>query len=166
MNRDLYVADQAPHIDEVLKGVVDRVTFHNPDNGWAVLKVLPFDSPNRRETVVVHQTRVFAGATMEFTGTWTVHPKFGRQFKAVHAKEDKPATASALEKYIGSGLIKGVGPKTAKKIVTHFKGETLDIFEGDINRLIEVPGIAKKKLAMISEAWEERRGRSTGRFGM
>ncbi|PIE61068.1 MAG: recombinase RecD [Desulfobacterales bacterium] len=157
MTHDLYTADQGPHIDDVLKGIVDRVTFHNPDNGWAVLKVLPFDSSNRRETVVVHQTRVFAGATMEFTGAWTMHPKFGRQFKAVHAKEDKPATASALEKYIGSGLIKGVGPKTAKKIVNHFKEKTLEVFEGDISRLIEVPGIAKKKLAMISDAWAEHR---------
>ncbi|MDD9301005.1 MAG: AAA family ATPase [Desulfobacter sp.] len=146
-----------PYIPETLKGVVDRVTFHNPDNGWAILKVLPFGSPNVRETVVVHQTKVFAGATMEFTGAWTVHPKFGRQFKAVTAKENKPATASALEKYLGSGLIKGVGPKTAKKIVSHFKDLTLDIFESDMERLVEVPGIAKKKLDMISLAWQEHR---------
>ncbi|MCG8620268.1 MAG: AAA family ATPase, partial [Desulfobacterales bacterium] len=142
---------------ETLKGVVDRITFHNPDNGWSILKVLPFDTPNKRETVVVHQTRVFAGATMEFTGAWTVHPKFGRQFKAVQAKENKPATAAALEKYIGSGLIKGVGPKTAQKIVRHFKDQTLDVFEHDIARLTEVPGIAQKKLGMISEAWQEHR---------
>jgi len=145
------------YIPETLKGVVDRITFHNPDNGWAVLKVLPFDAPNSRATVVVHQTRVFAGATMEFSGEWTIHPKFGRQFKAVQAKENKPATASALEKYIGSGLIKGVGPKTAIKIVRHFKDQTLDVFEGEIERLIEVPGIAQKKLTMISEAWQEHR---------
>jgi len=145
------------HIPETLKGVVDRITFHNQDNGWAVLRVLPFGSPNTRETVVVHQTKVFAGATMEFTGAWTVHPKFGRQFKAVQARETKPATASALEKYIGSGLIKGVGPKTAKKIVRHFKDQTLDVFEGEIHRLTEVPGIAQKKLTMISDAWKEHR---------
>ncbi|WDP89364.1 MAG: AAA family ATPase [Desulfobacter sp.] len=157
MNHTSHMPDKGPHIHETLRGVVDRVTFHNPDNGWAVLKVLPFDAPNSRETVVVHQTKVFAGATMEFTGEWAVHPKFGRQFKAVHARENKPATASALEKYIGSGLIKGVGPKTAKKIVTHFKDNTLDVFEGQIDRLTEVPGIAQKKLAMISQAWEEHR---------
>ncbi|PIE63333.1 MAG: recombinase RecD [Desulfobacter postgatei] len=145
------------HVNEVLKGVVDRVTFHNPDNGWSILKVLPFDRPGSRETVVVHQTKVFAGATMEFEGTWTVHPKFGRQFKAVHAREKKPATASALEKYLGSGLIKGVGPKTAKKIVTYFKDQTLNVFESQIERLVEVPGIAHKKLEMISTAWAEHR---------
>jgi len=103
--------------------------------------------------VIVHQTRVFAGATMEFQGTWIVHPKFGRQFKAKKAVEKKPATTAALEKYLGSGLIKGVGPKTAKKIVAHFKDQTLAIFETDIEKLTQVPGIAIKKLAMISDAW-------------
>ena len=72
---------------------------------------------------------------MEFHGAWTIHPKFGRQFKAEKAVEKKPATTAALEKYIGSGLIKGVGPKTAKKIVNHFRETTLEIFEGDIERV-------------------------------
>jgi len=157
MNQITYTFPDTGHINDVLKGVVDRVTFHNPDNGWSILKVLPFDRPGSRETVVVHQTTVFAGATMEFEGEWTVHPKFGRQFKAVHAREQKPATASALEKYLGSGLIKGVGPKTAKKIVGYFKEQTLDVFESDIDRLAEVPGIAHKKLEMISTAWAEHR---------
>ena len=157
MNKKMNKAFDTGHINEILKGVVDRVTYHNPDNGWSILKVLPFDNLNKRETVVVHQTKVFAGATMEFEGAWTVHPKFGRQFKAIQAKENKPATASALEKYIGSGLIKGVGPKTAKKIVRHFKDQTLDVFESDIGRLTEVPGIAQKKLTMISDAWQEHR---------
>jgi len=157
MNQITDILPDTGHINEVLTGVVDRVTFHNPDNGWSILKVLPFDRPGNRETVVVHQTKVFAGATMEFEGAWTVHPKFGRQFKAVHAREKKPATASALEKYLGSGLIKGVGPKTAKKIVGYFRDHTLDVFESDIGRLVEVPGIAHKKLDMISTAWAEHR---------
>lgn len=144
-------------IKETVRGIVDRVTFHNPDNGWSVLKVLPFDNPHQQETVIVHQTKVFAGATMEFHGAWTIHPKFGRQFKATDAFERKPATAAALEKYLGSGLIKGVGPKTAKKIVNYFKDNTLDIFEGEIERLTEVQGIAQKKLEMIRDAWAEHR---------
>ena len=144
-------------IQETLTGIVHRVTYHNADNGWSVLRVNPFNSPESQETVTVHQTKVFAGATMEFRGAWVVHPKFGRQFKASEATEKKPATAAALEKYLGSGLIKGVGPKTAKKIVKHFGKATLDIFEGDIDRLTEVPGIAKKKLASIEEAWIEHR---------
>jgi exodeoxyribonuclease V alpha subunit len=147
--------NQTGVINEILKGIVDRVTFHNPDNGWSILRVMPFNNPQGQETVIVHQTKVFAGATMEFQGSWTTHPKFGRQFQATVAKENKPATAAALEKYLGSGLIKGVGPKTANKIVKHFNKQTLDIFEKDIERLTEVPGIAQKKLDMISEAWTE-----------
>jgi exodeoxyribonuclease V alpha subunit len=144
-------------ITETIRGIVDRVTYHNPDNGWSVLRVLPFNNPHQQETVIVHQTKVFAGATMEFHGAWTAHPKFGRQFRATKAVERKPATTAALEKYLGSGLIKGVGPKTAKKIVQHFGKQTLDIFEREIGRLTEIQGIAQKKLEMISEAWVEHR---------
>ncbi len=144
-------------IEEKLRGIVERVTYHNPDNGWSVLKVTPFSGHGELVTVTVHQMQVFAGATMEFIGSWTVHQRFGRQFKANRAVELKPADAGALEKYLGSGLIKGVGPKTARKIVRHFGSETLDVFEHDIGRLTEVPGIARKKLASISRAWAEHR---------
>ncbi|MCI5157875.1 MAG: recombinase RecD, partial [Candidatus Electrothrix sp. AUS1_2] len=82
---------------------------------------------------------------------------FGRQFKAEQATELKPASAGALEKYLGSGLIKGVGPKTAHKIVHHFGKDTLEVFEERIERLTEVPGIAEKKLTSISAAWQEHR---------
>jgi len=94
---------------------------------------------------------------MEFHGAWTVHPKFGRQFKAIKTVEKKPATAAALEKYLVSGLIKGVGPKTAKKIVNHISGKTLDVFEEKIGRPSEIRGIAQKKLEMIRDAWIEHR---------
>jgi exodeoxyribonuclease V alpha subunit len=144
-------------ITETLRGIVDRVTYHNPDNGWSVLRVSAFDPPGQQETVIVHQMKVFAGATMEFQGAWTTHPQFGRQFNAARAVEKKPASAAALEKYLGSGLIKGVGPKTAKKIVSHFGDHALDIFEGDIARLTEISGIAQKKLETISAAWAEHR---------
>lgn len=142
-------------LDEVLKGIVSKVTYHNPTTGWSVLRVHPLNAPQQQETVTIHQTKVFAGATMEFVGAWTLDKKYGRQFKANKAIEKKPATAASLEKYLGSGLIKGVGPKTAKKIVKHFKQDTLEIFESSINRLTEVPGIATKKLNMIEAAWTE-----------
>ncbi len=148
---------QSSHISEKVRGIVERITYHNPDNGWSVLRVQPFDAHGEIATVTVHQMQVFAGATMEFVGSWTVHPKFGRQFKADAATELKPATAGALEKYLGSGLIKGVGPKTARKIVRHFAKDTLDVFEHDIQRLTEVPGIADKKLSSIKNAWLEHR---------
>ncbi len=148
---------QSGIIQESIRGIVDRVTYHNPDNGWSVLRVTPFDNPHQQDTVIVHQTKVFAGATMEFQGAWIVHSKFGRQFKATKALEKKPATTAAIEKYLGSGLIRGVGPKTAKKIVNHFAKQTLEIFETQIEKLTEVPGIAQKKLEMISSAWTEHR---------
>jgi exodeoxyribonuclease V alpha subunit len=145
------------HVTEKVRGIVERVTYHNPDNGWSVLRVAPFGGHGETVTVTVHQTRVFAGATMEFAGSWSVHPRFGRQFKAERATELKPASAGALEKYLGSGLIKGVGPKTARKIVRHFGADTLDVFEHEIERLTEVPGIAAKKLKSIKKAWLEHR---------
>lgn len=141
---------------ERIQGIVERVTFHNEDNGWSVLKVKCYNDFNL-STVIVHQTKVFAGATMKFTGSWGNHPKFGRQFTAQRAEEQKPASAAALEKYLGSGLIKGVGPKTARRIVSHFGSKTLDVFESSMEDLLQVPGIAKKKLQGIRLAWEEHR---------
>lgn len=142
---------------ERLAGIVERVTFHNEQNGWSVLKVTSFRDPARMTTVLIHQAKVFAGATMEFWGAWGHHPKHGEQFKAVRAVEKKPATAAALEKYLGSGLIRGVGPSTAKRIVSYFNEKTLDVFENKIEDLMNVPGIAEKKLEQIKISWEEHR---------
>lgn len=142
---------------ETFVGIIQRVTYHNPENGWSVLRVNPVASPHEVKTVTIHQANVFAGATMEFEGEWQQHPKFGEQFKAHNVIEKKPASASALEKYLGSGLIYGVGPKIAKRIVKYFGKETLDIFEEDMDRLTEVPGIAQTKLEQISSSWTEHR---------
>ncbi len=140
---------------EKLVGIVERVTYHNEENGWSVLKVSSFKDPSKLSAVLIHQAKVFAGATMEFWGAWGHHPKHGEQFKAVKAIEKKPATSAALEKYLGSGLIKGVGPAIAKRIVSHFKDQTLDVFESKIDELMDVPGIAEKKLEQIKSSWEE-----------
>lgn len=142
---------------ERLAGIVERITFHNEQNGWSVLKLTSFRDPAKMTTVLIHQAKVFAGATMEFWGEWGHHPKHGEQFKAVRAIEKKPASAAALEKYLGSGLISGVGPATAKKIVSYFNEKTLDIFENKIEELMLVPGIAEKKLEQIKTSWEEHR---------
>ncbi|MDB5262261.1 MAG: exodeoxyribonuclease subunit alpha [Adhaeribacter sp.] len=140
---------------EKLSGIVKRVTFHSVETGYTVLKVNSFQKPNEELTVVVHQSKVFAGATMDFYGEWANHPSYGLQFKASKVIERKPATAHALEKYLGSGLIKGVGPVTAKRIVRHFGDKTMDVFESSIEKLTEVEGIARLKLEMISKAWIE-----------
>ncbi|WP_086478370.1 SF1B family DNA helicase RecD2 [Arenibacter amylolyticus] len=142
---------------EKLIGVIQRVTYHNRENGWTVLRVSPIGKPHELKTVTVHQANVFAGATMEFEGEWVQHAKYGEQFKSHSTFERKPSSASALEKYIGSGLIYGVGPKIAKRIVKHFGKDTLDVFESDIERLKEVPGIAQTKLAQIESSWTEHR---------
>jgi len=81
------LSKQTGVIEETVYGIVDRVTFHNPENGWSILRVLPFNNPHQQETVIVHQTKVFAGATMEFKGAWTYHKKYGRQFQSVEAIE-------------------------------------------------------------------------------
>lgn len=140
---------------EKLTGIVKRITFHSVETGWTILKINPIDNPHKEIAVTLHQSKVFAGATMEFYGNWTHHPKYGEQFKAVRAIEQKPASANALEKYLGSGLIKGVGPVFARRIVEHFGKDTLAVFDNSINRLTEVPGIATKKLEMIASAWVE-----------
>lgn len=140
---------------EKLSGIVKRITFHSVETGYSVLKVNSIQRPNEELTVVVHQSKVFAGATMDFYGEWLTHPSYGLQFKASKVVERKPATTNALEKYLGSGLIKGVGPVTAKRIVKHFGDKTLDIFENSIEKLTEVEGIARLKLEMISKAWTE-----------
>lgn len=140
---------------EKLSGIVKRITFHSVETGYTVLKVNSFQKPHEDLTVIVHQSKVFAGATMDFYGEWTNHPSYGLQFKVAKVIERKPATANALEKYLGSGLIKGVGPVTAKRIVKHFGDKTLDVFESSIEKLTEVEGIARLKLEMISKAWVE-----------
>ncbi len=140
---------------EKIAGIIERITFHNEENGWSVVKVAPFDNPRKLVTVVIHQAQIVAGDSMDFFGNWIMHPKFGKQFKAEKAISKKPASAHALEKYLGSGLIFGVGPKTAHKIVKYFGADTLTVFDTDIERLMEVPSIGKTKLIQIRDAWEE-----------
>ena len=140
---------------EKLSGIIKRITFHSVETGYTILKISSFQKPQEEIAVLVHQSKVYAGATMDFYGEWTTHRNHGLQFKASKVVERKPATAHALEKYLGSGLIKGVGPVTARRIVRHFGDRTLDIFDTSIEKLTEVEGIAKLKLDMISKAWVE-----------
>ncbi|MCG8476514.1 MAG: AAA family ATPase [Cytophagales bacterium] len=141
---------------DIISGVVERITYHNAENGWTVLKLKAKGQKNLIP-VVAYQSKVFAGATVELQGEWGSHPKYGEQFKAQVVQELKPASASALEKYLGSGLIYGVGPKTAKRIVQYFGDQTLDVFDDEMDRLMEVPGIAQTKLRQIRSSWEEHR---------
>ena len=137
---------------EHLQGIVERITYHAKDSGYTVARL---KAPGERDliTILGRFPDIHAGQTLRLTGFWREHLKYGRQFQVVHAQETKPATLTGLEKYLGSGLIKGIGPVTARRIVAHFGLETLDIIEQSCSRLIEVPGIGEKRVAMIEKAW-------------
>ncbi len=138
---------------ESLTGVVERLTYHSPESGYSVAR-LKSSGHKDLVTIVGSFPNIQAGQTLKLVGFWREHPKFGQQFNVTQYQETKPATLTGIEKYLGSGLIKGVGPVTAKRIVAHFGLETLDVIESQIERLIEVPGIAKKRVKMIQTAWE------------
>lgn len=137
---------------ESLQGVVERLTYHSEESGYTVARL---KAPRTSElvTIVGNFANIQAGQTLHLEGTWRDHPKYGQQFQVAKYRETKPATLTGLEKYLGSGLIKGVGPVTAKRIVAHFGLETLEIIENQIERLQEVPGIALKRVKMIQQAW-------------
>ncbi len=139
-----------------LTGVIERITFHSEESGYTVAR-LNTGNVKQLITIVGSFPNIQAGQTLQLQGQWRDHPQYGSQFQVVGYKETKPATLTGIEKYLGSGLIKGVGPVTAKRIVNCFGLETLDIIENQIHRLSEVPGIASKRIAMIQRTWEEQK---------
>ncbi len=139
-----------------ITGVIERITFHSSESGYTVAR-LNTGNVKQLITVVGSFANIQAGQTLQLQGTWTEHPQYGSQFQVVSYKETKPATLTGIEKYLGSGLIKGVGPVTAKRIVKHFGLETLEIIENQIERLSEVTGIAQKRIAMIQRTWAEQK---------
>jgi exodeoxyribonuclease V alpha subunit len=141
---------------EALQGVVERLTFHSSESGYTVAKL---KSPRTSElvTIVGNFASIQPGQTLHLEGDWRDHPKYGQQFQVLRYRETKPATVTAIEKYLGSGLIKGVGPVTAKRIVAHFGTSTLEVIEQQIERLSEVPGIAQKRVKLIQKAWAEQK---------
>ncbi|WP_246602031.1 SF1B family DNA helicase RecD2 [Chloracidobacterium validum] len=139
-----------------LVGAVERIAYANPESGYTVLR-LRVAGERETLTVVGYFPALSPGVTLRLTGFWITHPTHGAQFKATSHEICQPATLAGIEKYLGSGLIKGVGPVTARRIVAHFKEATLDIIETDIQRLSEVPGIGEKRVNMIAQAWEAQR---------
>ena len=106
-----------------LTGVVERLTFHSPESGYTVARLKAVGCHDL-VTVVGNFANPQAGQTLQLAGNWREHPQYGQQFQVVQYRETKPATLTGIEKYLGSGLIKGVGPVTAKRIVKHFGQET------------------------------------------
>ena len=150
-------------MQDLLRGVIERITFHNEENGYTVAK-LALEQPSHHlphwqneATVVGAMVGVNVGEAVELKGHWDLHPQYGKQFTAVSMRSVLPATVAGIEKYLGSGLIKGVGPVTAKRVVAHFGPETLEIIDNHPQRLSEVSGVGRKRISMIKAAWLEQK---------
>lgn len=139
-----------------LRCVVEHITYQNQENGYSVMRVKVKDYADL-VTLVGNLLNVPVGAVLLCDGVWKMDKRYGRQFVCETWEEVMPATVYGIEKYLGSGLVKGIGPKFAHLIVERFGTETIDIIEEDIERLYEVPGIGKKRVEKIRESWEKQK---------
>ncbi len=140
---------------EQLTAVVQETTFRNDENGYTVLRV---GVGRQQQTVVGMMPELSPGENVTFEGAWTEHPVYGKQFSAKTCTITPPTGKSAIEKYLGSGLIRGIGPSTAKQIVKHFGEKALDVMDEHPERLTEISGIGPKKAAMIVESYMQQMG--------
>ena len=141
---------------EKIKCTIERITFQNPDNGYSVLHAT-IKGFREEQTIVGTFHEVTVGAVLTVEGSWRVDKRYGRQFAAEVWSEEMPADIIGIEKYLGSGLVKGIGPKFAKLIVSQFGLETFEVIEKDTERLLEVPGIGKGRVAKIKASWEKQK---------
>lgn len=141
---------------DYLRCVVERITYQNAENGYTVLKCA---AKNYKDLVTVVGTMpdTHVGSVLSLEGMWKMDSRYGRQFSVEKFEETLPATVYGIEKYLGSGLIKGVGPKFAKRIVAKFGKDTLDIIEENPDALIEVEGIGKVRVERIKHSWQEQK---------
>jgi exodeoxyribonuclease V alpha subunit len=136
-----------------LEGTVERVTFFNPENGYSVVRLKP---PRSTElvTLVGNLPELTPGERLRVQGQWTSHTAYGRQFKVERCEQLLPATIEGIRRYLGSGLIKGIGPRTAERIVSAFGAQTLTVIDQEPQRLREVPDIGPKRFRLIRDAWD------------
>jgi exodeoxyribonuclease V alpha subunit len=139
-----------------LQGQIERITYTNEENGYTIAKLKVYGQKDL-VTIVGNLMAPTPGEIIKMKGEWANHPKYGEQFKIVHYKTTVPASVYGIEKYLGSGLIKGIGPVMAKRVVKKFGKKTLDVIEKDIERLADVDGIGEKRIGMIGKAWDEQR---------
>ena len=139
-----------------LTGHIERVTFSSEENAFFVCK-LKVKGEKELVTIVGNMVNPIPGEIVELKGKWIIHPKFGNQLQVHQYKTLVPATQLGIQKYLGSGLIKGIGPVMAKRIVKQFGTKSLDIIENSIDKLSQVEGIGKKRVEMIQQAWEEQK---------
>ena len=139
-----------------IRCVVERITYQNPENGYTVLKV-SVKGYNDLIPVIGNLFDVNVGSVLLVEGEWKVDGKYGRQFAAESWEETMPATVYGIEKYLGSGLVKGIGPKFARRIVQKFGTDTIDIIDTEPGRLLEINGIGKKRVELIKASWEQQK---------
>ena len=141
---------------EQLSGQIERITFTSEETGYTVAKIKVY---GRRDlvTIIGNMINPTPGEIIKMKGEWGNHPQYGEQFKIIFCETTTPATVHGIEKYLGSGLIKGIGPVMAKRIVKMFKEETLNVIENEIDKLVDVEGIGQKRIGMIRKAWEEQK---------
>jgi exodeoxyribonuclease V alpha subunit len=139
----------------VLEAVLERITYANEETGYTVARVATSQSGSDLLTVVGNLLGVQPGESLRLQGHWTSHPQYGRQFQVHRYTTVLPATIQGVRRYLGSGLIKGIGPRMAERIVDHFALDTLRVIEEEPARLIEVPGLGPKRQARILAAWAE-----------
>jgi len=139
-----------------LQGEVLSVVYHNPDTNYSVLRVKAPNEPGQ-VTVVGNMGQLVPGESVSMTGKWVEHPKFGRQYQAESCVQSLPATLNGIQRYLGSGMIRGVGPALAEKMIEAFGSDVLDVLDTDPKRLLKVEGIGPKKLERIQESWTEQR---------
>ncbi|WAM00180.1 ATP-dependent RecD-like DNA helicase [Streptomyces sp. Je 1-369] len=141
----------------VLEGVLERITYANEETGYTVARVDTGRGSGDLLTVVGALLGAQAGESLRMHGRWGSHPQYGKQFTVENYTTVLPATIQGIRRYLGSGLIKGIGPVMADRITTHFGVDTLDIIETAPKRLVEVPGLGPKRTKMIAAAWEEQK---------
>ena len=148
---------------DTLTGSVERITYYNPENGYSVVRLRPDHPPKQaasqkdQVTVVGNLPELTPGEHLRLTGNWTNHPKHGLQFQTETCEQILPATVAGISRYLGSGLIKGIGPRLAERIVDQFGAQTLEVIELKPERLLEVPDIGPKRSRSIATAWEEQK---------
>ncbi|MFI8342429.1 ATP-dependent RecD-like DNA helicase [Streptomyces sp. NPDC085639] len=152
-------ADGAPRAVQlaVVDGVLERITYANEESGYTVARVDTGRGSGDLLTVVGSLLGAQPGESLRMEGRWGSHPQYGKQFTVENYRTVLPATIQGIRRYLGSGLIKGIGPKIAERIVDHFGTDTLDVIEGEPKRLIEVPGLGPKRTKLIGAAWEEQK---------
>ncbi|MGP3940844.1 SF1B family DNA helicase RecD2 [Streptomyces sp. 6N106] len=141
----------------VVEGVLERITYANEENGYTVARVDTGRGSGDLLTVVGSLLGAQPGESLRMEGRWGSHPQYGKQFTVENYQTVLPATVQGIRRYLGSGLIKGIGPRIADRITEHFGVDTLDVIEQEPKRLVEVPGLGPKRTKMIAAAWEEQK---------